>query len=114
MSKNQNYYFSDQIIRDELEDTLVYFDSLTVYVQNARNQIQEENHWILLYKSNIPDSLVFKDTPDYISRTNQYGYGSFVNLQQGRYKVASVSGRDYIYHENDIISFSNNLTEYPF
>ena len=101
--------FSDQIIRNELEDTLIYFDSLTVYVQNARKQIKEENHWILLYKSNIPDSLVFNGTPDYISRTNQYGYGSFVNLQQGGYKLASVSGRDYIYHKNEIISIADKI-----
>jgi len=81
--------------------------TLEVFLQNSLTNEDEKNHWILLYKSYIPDSLIFKSTPNYVGKTNKDGYFIFNNMIDGSYKVVSLSGDDYIYHEEEILSFSD-------
>ena len=69
----------------------------------------ENNHWVLLYNSDVPDSLIFNITPNYISKTDENGFTNFDNLLEGSYKITSLSGVDYIYHLDDIISFYDEL-----
>ena len=33
----------------------------------------------------------------------------FNNIIDGNYKIVSISGEDYIYHEDEVISFSNEI-----
>lgn len=69
----------------------------------------EENHWVLLYKSDTPDSLIFNTIPNYVCKSNKEGIFSFNNIIDVSYKVISLSGDDYIYHEDEIVSFSDKV-----
>ena len=90
-------------------DTTINFYNLKVRTENSLTKQSEENHWVLLYDIAIPDSLIFKNNPSYVSKTNQDGLANFNNLKNGKYKIISLSGEDYVYNVNDIISFSNNI-----
>ncbi|MDG1719547.1 MAG: hypothetical protein P8H17_07025, partial [Flavobacteriales bacterium] len=91
------------------KDTTLNFYYLNVKIENSLTKEDEKNHWVLLYNSDVPDSLIFKITPNYVSKTNKSGFANFNNLIKGSYKITSLSGDDYIYHEDDIISFSDQL-----
>tara|TARA_Y100000385_G_scaffold30489_2_gene28772 strand:- start:22137 stop:23189 length:1053 start_codon:yes stop_codon:yes gene_type:complete len=91
------------------KDTTLNFYYLNAKIENALTKENENNHWVLLYNSDVPDSLIFKITPNYVSKTNKSGFANFNNLIKGSYKITSLSGDDYIYHEDDIISFSDQL-----
>ena len=102
-------------ILEELEyiippkDTTINFYHLAVKIENSLTKEAEKSHWVLLYNSDVPDSLIFKITPNYVSKTDKNGFANFNNLIKGSYKTTSLSGDDYIYHEDDIISFSDEL-----
>ena len=91
------------------KDTTLNFYYLNAKIENALTKEDENNHWVLLYNSDVPDSLIFKITPNYVSKTDKNGFANFNNLIKGSYKTTSLSGDDYIYHEDDIISFSDEL-----
>lgn len=91
------------------KDTTLNFYYLNAKIKNALTKEDKNNYWVLLYNSDVPDSLIFKITPNYMSKTNKNGFANFNNLIKGSYKTTSLSGDDYIYHEDDIISFSDEL-----
>ena len=62
-----------------------------------------------MYQFDVQDSLIFKTSPNYVSKSNIDGYFVFNNIIEGSYKVVSLSGDDYVYHEDEIISFSDKL-----
>ena len=72
-------------------------------VENSLTKKAAENNWVLLYDKGVPDSLIFKTNPSYVSKTDKDGVADFNNLINGQYKIISLSGDDYIYHEDDII-----------
>ena len=90
-------------------DTTINFYHLNVKVENSLTKKAAENNWVLLYDKGVPDSLIFKTNPSYVSKTDKDGVADFNNLKNGQYKIISLSGDDYIYHEDDIISFSDEL-----
>ena len=85
------------------------FHPLEVFLQKSLTHEDEKGHWVLLYHSEISDSLIFKTTPNYVGKTDENGYLSFNNIIDGSYKVVSLSGDDYIYHEGETISFSDKV-----
>jgi len=91
------------------KDTTLNFYYLNAKIENSLTKEDEKNHWVLLYNSDVPDSLIFKITPNYVSKTDKNGFANFNNLEKGSYKTTSVSGDDYIYHEDDIISFCDKV-----
>ncbi len=91
------------------KDTTLNFYYLNAKIENALTKEDENNHWVLLYNSDVPDSLIFKITPNYVSKTDKNGFANFNNLIKGSYKITSLSADYYIYHEDDIISFSDEL-----
>lgn len=99
----------DSISPFSKKDSIVSFYSLNIHIRNAYDLKAEQNHWILLYHHTVPDSLIFKTTPNYIAKTNYLGKSMFNNLVKGKYKIVSLSGSDYFYHEDEIISFSENI-----
>ena len=56
---------------------------LEVFLQNSLTNEDEKNHWVLLYNSDVPDSLIFKITPNYVSKTDKNGFANFNNLIKG-------------------------------
>ena len=81
--------------------------TLEVFLQNSLTHKDEKDHWVLLYKSDTPDSLIFKTTPNYVGKSNIDGYVVFNNIIEESYKIVSLSGDDYIYHDGEIISFTD-------
>lgn len=90
----------------EIKINLHFLDG---WIHSSLTNEVEKEHWVLLYNSEIPDSLVFKTIPNYVSKTNKDGYFDFNNIIDGNYKIVSLSGEDYIYHEDEILSFSDKL-----
>ena len=81
--------------------------TLEVFLENFLTHKDEKDHWVLLYKSDTPDSLIFKTTPNYVGKSNIDGYVIFNNIIEESYKIVSLSGDDYIYHDGEIISFTD-------
>ena len=99
--------FIDEFLSYDENNLIIHNYVFEGFIQNSLSQEDEKNHWILLYNSDIPDSLIFKSTPNYVCKTNKDGYFIFNNIIDGSYKVVSLSGDDYIYHEEEILSFSD-------
>lgn len=83
--------------------------TLSGILKNSFSHKAEDNHWIMMFRSDVPDSTVFKTIPSYVCKSNKEGVFSFSNIIDGNYKIVSVSGEDYIYHEDEVISFSNEI-----
>lgn len=78
-------------------------------IKNSFSHKTEGNHWIMMFQADKADSIIFNTIPNYICKSNDEGIFTFNNIIDGSYKLVSVSGEDFIYHENDVISFSNEL-----
>ena len=105
--------FTEGNILTEFIDEIYIFNKeinlhpLEVFLQKSLTHEDEKEHWVLLYNSEISDSLIFTITPDYVGKTDKNGYLFFNNIIDGSYKIVSVSGEDYIYHDGEIISFTD-------
>tara|TARA_B110000444_G_scaffold108785_1_gene102696 strand:+ start:233 stop:1270 length:1038 start_codon:yes stop_codon:yes gene_type:complete len=92
-----NYIFSTS-------DTL---DTLTLSgkVQDAYTLEQIENTWVMLFEENKNDSVIFKENPNYIAKTDKEGNFHFPNLKDKNYKVVSLTEFDFIYNEGESIAY---------
>ena len=67
------------------------------------------NTWVFLQKENLEDSLCFRTKPLYVTKSDENGCFVFDNLDEKDYKIFSISGLDFTYHEGDGIGFINKL-----
>ena len=123
LNKNTTYYLGlNSCVKDNNEgnvlDSLSYIfstneqlDSFNLYgsLHNAYDLKPMKNCWVMLYNEDVNDSLIFKDNPNYIAKTDKNGMFYFPNLKDENYKVASISDFDFIYDKNEKISFMNRL-----
>ena len=78
-------------------------------LQNAYTLTEVENAWVMLFEENRNDSVMFKEKPNYIAKTNKNGYFNFPNLNNKNYKIISLTDFDFIYNEKEEIAFLNTL-----
>lgn len=99
-------------------DTLNYtfatsnkIDSLNLKgkLQDAYTLDAIENAWIMLFQNNRNDSVIFKETPNYIAKTNKNGEFNFPNLNSNDYKIVALTNFDFIYNEDEKIAFNNSI-----
>ena len=123
LAKNTTYNIAlNNCIKDNNEgniiDTLNFIfstsdkmDSLTLsgQLQDAYTLNAVENAWIMLFEENRSDSVIFKEKPNYIAKTNKNGDFYFPNLNNKNYKAVSLTGFDFIYNEEEEIAFLNTL-----
>ncbi len=123
LKKNTNYYIAlNSCIKDNNEgnvlDTLSYelFNSdssksiiLNGNLKDAYTLSPLENAWIMIFNEDINDTMIFKETPNYIARTDKKGFFNFPNLKDINYKVVALTGFDYIYNKEEKIAFFNTL-----
>lgn len=123
ISESNNWIFLDNCIKDlnegnilnsldyqiaNITDDTLY--SFQVELINSFTGEKEKNSWVILYNYSVSDSQIFNVLPSYISKTNENGIAKFKdNIKLGKYQIGSLSGGDYIYHEEELISFSDNL-----
>lgn len=98
--------FTDNFTFNKEETIPVY--SLKVNLEDAYSRKKQEDHWVLIYNSNVKDSLIFNSPPNYVARTNESGIAYFNNLLSGKYNIYSLSGIDYKYHDDEWIAFNNS------
>jgi hypothetical protein len=67
--------------------------SVTGYLFNAVNLEVPEKTQVMLY-SNLTDSAVIKDLPDYISRVDPSGYFRIDNVKEGEYRLYGIKDDD--------------------
>ena len=122
LAKNTTYNIAlNNCIKDNNEgnilDTLNFIlstsdkiDSLTLsgQLQDAYTLNAVENAWIMLFENNRVDSIIFKEKPNYIAKTNKNGDFHFPNLNSTNYTIVSLTDFDFIYNEKEKISFLNN------
>ena len=123
LTKNTTYNIAlNNCIKDNNEgnilDTLNFIfstsdkiDSLTLSgkLQNAYTLNAVENAWIMLFDECKVDSIIFKEKPNYIAKTNKNGVFHFPNLNSINYTIVSLTDFDFIYNEKEQISFLNTL-----
>jgi len=68
-----------------------------------------ENAWILLFEENRNNSIIFKEIPNYIAKTDNDGDFNFPNLKARNYKIVALTNFDFIYNLEEKIAFSNSL-----
>ncbi len=122
LKKNTTYYLGlNSCVKDNNEgnvlDSLSYifstndsFDTLTLsgILKDAYNLNPLKNCWVMLYEEDVNDSIIFKEAPNYISKTNKNGAFHFPNIKDNNYKIASVSDFDFIYNKEEKIAFIKN------
>ena len=119
LAKNTTYNIAlNNCIKDNNEgnilDTLNYIlstsdkiDSLTLRgkLQDAYTLNAVENAWVMLFEENRADSIIFKEKPNYIAKTNKNGDFHFPNLNSKNYTIVSLTDFDFIYNEEEKIAF---------
>ena len=121
LAKNTTYNIAlNNCIKDNNEgnivDTLSFIfstydkiDSLTLsgQLKDAYTLNAVENAWIMLFVNNRVDSIIFKEKPNYITKTNKNGDFHFPNLNSKNYSIVSLTDFDFIYNEEEKIAFLN-------
>ena len=92
-----NYTFSTSDVLDTL--------TLSGKLQDAYTLEQIENAWIMLFEENKNDSVIFKENPNYIAKTDKEGNFHFPNLNAKNYKVVALTEFDFIYNEDESIAY---------
>ena len=96
-----NYIFSTSELVDSLTLSGKLQDSYTLkFMANA---------WVMLFNQARNDSVIFKETPNYLAKTDKNGNFHFPNLKVENYKIVSLTDFDFIYNEGEQISFSGQL-----
>ena len=90
-----------------------FIDSLTLkgVVKNALTQKPEVGVMVMLYEKN-DDSLPYKTTPFYISKTDESGNFYFSGLKNGKFKMFALKdgNNDFMYDQpEEMIAFSDSL-----
>ncbi len=123
LKQNTTYYFAlNSCIKDYNEgnilDTLSYTlttsetqDSLKISgkLQDSYTLEPIENAWVMLYETTKVDSLIFKETPSYIAKSDKNGMFLFPNLNTSDYQVVALTDFDFIYDEGESIAFQKEI-----
>lgn len=92
-----NYIFATSDVLDTL--------TLRGKLQDAYTLEQIENAWIMLFEENKNDSVIFKENPNYIAKTDKEGNFHFPNLNAKNYKAVALTEFDFIYNEGESIAY---------
>lgn len=123
LNRNTTYHIAlNSCIKDNNEgnilDTLNYkfstinsFDTLSLSgrLQDAYTLAPLQNAWVMLFNEEINDTLIFKETPNYIAKTDNNGIFHFPNLKAENYKAAALTDFDFIYNEGEKIAFLSSV-----
>ena len=63
----------------------------------------------MLFEKNRNDSIIFKEIPNYIAKTDKDGVFNFPNLKAKNYKIVALTDFDFIYNKEEKIAFSDKL-----
>ncbi len=123
LNENTTYYISlNSCIKDYNEgnilDTLSYqfstYDSLDTLTLSG-NLLDSyslsiiENAWIMLFNYDKNDTLIFKDHPNYIAKTDKNGVFHFPNLKSDDFKIVALTDFNFIYDEGEKIAFLEDI-----
>lgn len=116
------YYISlNSCVKDNNEgnilDTLSFkfwitdnFDTLTLSgnLQDSYTLNPLSNSWVMLFNKNVDDTLIFKELPNYVAKTNKDGFFHFPNLRDEDYKIVALTNFDFIYNNEEKIAFKDS------
>ena len=108
---NINKHITSDFLTYDKNERKIHFYTIKGSITNSFSSTKESNHYVLLYNYTLPDSNVFKSMPLYITKTDQAGNFKFQNLKKNKYKIFSISGNDYVYNNNEEISFHNKIID---
>jgi len=119
---NTTYLFSlDNCIKDINEGNIlenlqfIFSTSEEIDTLKLNGQLKDaysldniKNAWVMLFEENRNDSIIFKENPNYIAKTNYNGVFNFPNLNDKNYKLVALTDYDLVYNMNDHIGFHDN------
>ena len=69
-----------------------------------------EDAWVIIFEAERNDSVIFKEVPNYITKTNSNGKFYFKNLKNNhQYKLFALTGTDFVYNVGEKIGFNKNI-----
>jgi len=99
-------------------DTLDYIfsnadeiDALTLSgrLEDAYTLDAIENAWVMLFDEIKNDTVIFKENPNYIAKTDKDGNFNFPNLNANNYTIVALTDFDFIYNEEEKIAFTTTI-----
>ena len=99
--ENLQFIFSTSDVIDTLK--------LNGQLKDAYSLDNIKNAWVMLFEENRADSIIFKDNPNYIAKTDDNGLFNFPNLNDKNYKLVALTDYDLVYNTNDNIGFYDNV-----
>ena len=84
-----------------------FFDTLKLAgtLKDAYTLASVSNAWIMLFEENKNDSIIFKEIPNYVAKTDKEGNFHFPNLNAKNYKAVALTEFDFIYNEDEYIAY---------
>ena len=92
----------------EIKSKTVYNNTFKGALKCVYDDIPLQNHWITLYRKSISDSLIFKELPSYITKSDKNGGFKFENIKPGNYKLLSIENNFNFYDYKEYVSFSDD------
>ena len=92
----------------EIKSKTVYNNTFKGTLKCVYDDIPLKNHWITLYRKSISDSLIFKELPSYITKSDENGEFKFEDVKPGNYKLLSIENNFNFYDYKEYVSFSDD------
>ena len=107
---NEGNVLDSLILRyDNIKIDTSHKNLITGKLINSNTNEPLKNNWICLYDSQISDTLIFKDLPSYVTKSNEKGRFIFKNIKNGKYKIFSNENSFQEYHNNELVSFGDKF-----
>ncbi|MBH08185.1 MAG: hypothetical protein CMP71_03890 [Flavobacteriales bacterium] len=91
----------------EIKSKTVYNNTLKGTLKCVYDDIPLQNHWITLYCKSIYDSLIFKELPSYVTKSDENGVFKFEDVKPGNYKLLSIENNFNFYDFKEYVAFSD-------
>ena len=92
----------------EIKSKTVYNNTFKGTLKCVYDDIPLKNHWITLYRKSISDSLIFKELPSYITKSDENGEFKFEDIKPDNYKLLSIENNFNFYDYKEYVSFSDD------
>ena len=92
----------------EIKSKTVYNNTFKGTLKCVYDDTPLQNHWITLYRKSIADTLIFRELPSYITKSDENGEFKFEDVKPGNYKLLSIENNFSFYDYKEYVSFSDD------
>lgn len=92
-----------------------HIDSMSISgrIVNAENLKVESDVLILLHEKSTKDSIISKERPNYVSRSNKEGLFTIANLKEGEYQLFALKDKNnnFLFDQKEALAFLSHTIE---